>query len=109
MDFKNEHMDYVLGFVLTFKCIFCYDFSSILFLYGFNIWSMMEKKKWIEKNYNKKINQQITMDSSMTKFGPNFLKSLSWLFFVGLIFFPPNMYVKFFLDGHPFIWTLLVD
>jgi hypothetical protein len=54
------------------------------------------KKKWIEKNYNKKINQQITMDSSMTKFGPNFLKSLSWLFFVGLIFFPPNMYVKFF-------------
>jgi hypothetical protein len=24
-------MDYVLGFTLTFKCIFCYDFISIFF------------------------------------------------------------------------------
>ncbi len=54
MDFKNEHMDYVLGFVLTFKCIFCYDFSSILFLYGFNIWSMMEKKNGLKKIITKK-------------------------------------------------------
>jgi hypothetical protein len=25
-------MDYVLGFALTFKCIFCYDFISIFFI-----------------------------------------------------------------------------
>jgi len=30
----------------------------------------------------------------MTKFGPYFSKSLSWSFFIGLIFFPTNMYVK---------------
>jgi hypothetical protein len=32
------------------------------------------KKTWIEKNYNKKFNQQITIDFWMTKFGPYFLK-----------------------------------
>jgi hypothetical protein len=52
----------------------------------------MEKKIWIEKNDNKNFNQQIIMDFWMTKFGPYFSKSLSW--FIGLIFFPPNMYVK---------------
>jgi hypothetical protein len=52
------------------------------------------KKKWIEKNYNKIFNQQIIMDFWMTKFGPYFPKSLSWSFFIGLIFFPPNMHVK---------------
>jgi len=25
-------MDYNLGFALTFKCIFCYDFISIFFI-----------------------------------------------------------------------------
>jgi hypothetical protein len=30
----------------------------------------------------------------MTKFAPYFFKSLSWSFFIGLIFSPPNMYVK---------------
>jgi hypothetical protein len=25
-------MDYVMGFALTFKCIFCYDFISIFFI-----------------------------------------------------------------------------
>jgi hypothetical protein len=48
------------------------------------------------KKLQKKFNQQITMDFWMTKFGPYFLKSLSWSFIVGLIFPPPapNMYVK---------------
>ncbi len=32
MDFKSGHMDYNLGFTLAFKCIFCYDFISILFV-----------------------------------------------------------------------------
>jgi hypothetical protein len=32
------------------------------------------KKTWIEKNYNKKFNQQITIDFWMTKFGPYFPK-----------------------------------
>ncbi len=32
MDFKNGHMDYILGFTLTFKCIFYYDFISIFFI-----------------------------------------------------------------------------
>jgi hypothetical protein len=30
----------------------------------------------------------------MIKFGPYLPKSLSWSFFIGLIFFSPNMYVK---------------
>jgi hypothetical protein len=47
------------------------------------------EKKGIEKNYYKKFNQQIAMDFWMTKFGPYFQKSLSWSFFVGLIFFSP--------------------
>jgi hypothetical protein len=45
------------------------------------------KKKWIEKNHNKNFKQQITMDFGMTKFEPYFLNSLSWSFFVRLIFF----------------------
>jgi hypothetical protein len=45
----------------------------------------------------------------MTKFGPYFQKSQSWSFFIGLIFFPPNMYNKSFLHGKPFIWILLID
>jgi hypothetical protein len=32
MEFLNEHMDYNLGYALTFKCIFCYDFISIIFI-----------------------------------------------------------------------------
>jgi hypothetical protein len=32
MDFLNGHMDYNLGFALTFKYIFCYDFISIFFI-----------------------------------------------------------------------------
>jgi hypothetical protein len=45
------------------------------------------EKKWIEKNYNKNFNQQITMDFWLIKFGPYFQKSQYWSFFVGLIFF----------------------
>jgi len=54
----------------------------------------MEKKIWIEKNYNKNFNQQIIMNFRMTKCEPYFSKSLSWSFFIGLIFFPLKMYVK---------------
>jgi len=32
----------------------------------------------------------------MTRFEPYFQESQSWSFFVGLIFFPPNMYVEEF-------------
>jgi hypothetical protein len=86
--FLNGHMDYNQSFELTFKCIFCYDFISIFFI-GTQYMIHDEKKIWIEKNYNKKFNQQIIMNFQMTKFGPYFQKSQSWSFFVGLIFFPP--------------------
>jgi hypothetical protein len=45
----------------------------------------------------------------MTRFGPYFAKVPILVFFIGLIFFPPNMYNKKFLNGQPFIWTLLID
>jgi hypothetical protein len=64
-------MDYNMGFALTFKCIFCYDIISIIFI-GTQYMVHDRKKIWIEKNYNKKFNQQITMDFWMTKFGPYF-------------------------------------
>jgi hypothetical protein len=56
------------------------------------------KKKWIEKNYEKKKkkHQQINMDFWMIRFGPYFQKSQSSSFFVGSIFFPPSMYNLFF-------------
>jgi hypothetical protein len=47
-----------------------------------------EKKKWIEKSYNKNFNQKIIMDFWMTKFGLYFPKSLSWSFFIELIPLP---------------------
>ncbi len=53
---------------------------------------MMEKHIWIEKHYNKNFDKQITMDFWLTKFGPYFQKSQSWSFFVGLMYFSPNMY-----------------
>jgi len=54
-------MDYILGFTLTFKCTFCYDFISIFFI---RTQYMIHdgKKIWIENNYNKNFNQQIIMD-----------------------------------------------
>ncbi len=55
----------------------------------------MEKYIWIEKNYNNNLNQQITINFSMTIFGPYFNKSQSWSFFGWkLIFFSPYMYNK---------------
>jgi len=42
------------------------------------------------KNYNKKLNQQIIMEFWITEFELYFQKTLSWSFFVGLIFFPPK-------------------
>jgi hypothetical protein len=41
----------------------------------------MEKKIWIEKNYNKNFNQQIIMDFWMTKFGPYFSKPILVIFY----------------------------
>jgi hypothetical protein len=66
------------------------------------------KKKWVEKNYNKNFNQQITMDFLMTRFGPYFQKSQSWFFFWIDIFSPLTCIIKSFLNGQPFIWNLLI-
>jgi hypothetical protein len=44
-------MDYILGYALTFKCIFHYDFISI-FIIGTQYMIHDGKKIWIEKNYN---------------------------------------------------------
>ncbi len=57
---------------------------------------MMGKKIWIKKNYNKNFNQQIILDFCMIKFGPCFQKSQSWSFFIGLLFFCPNVHNKEF-------------
>jgi hypothetical protein len=99
MDFQSGHnMDYNLGLTLPFKCIFCYDFISIFFI---RIQYMINdgKKIWIEKNYDKNFNQEVTMDFWMTKFEPYFQKSQSWSFFFGLIFFPLTCIIKKILDG----------
>jgi len=74
----------------------------------------MEKQIWIEKNYNKNFNQQIIMDFWMTRFGLYFQKSQSWSFFVGLIFFLPNMYVKEFFTWAAFHmdfinWLIIIE
>ncbi len=50
MNFKSEHMDYVLDFALTFKCIFCYDFNLIFFIRTQYI-IFDGKKKWIKIFY----------------------------------------------------------
>jgi hypothetical protein len=56
------------------------------------------KKKWIEKNYNKKFNQQMIMDFWMTKFGPLFSEVLILVIFLLDWLFPPlNMYNEEFL------------
>jgi hypothetical protein len=90
------NMDYNLGSTLIFKYIFCYDFISIFFIGMSNIWYVMEKQIWIEKNYNKKFNQQITMDFWMTKFGPHFQKSQSYVFdytrILNLKWYFPSLY-----------------
>jgi hypothetical protein len=52
----------------------------------------MEKEIWIENNYQKKFNQQITMDFLMIRFGHYFQKSQSWSFFKDQYFFTFNMY-----------------
>jgi hypothetical protein len=54
-------MDYNLDHALKFKCIFYYNFISIFFI-GFHYMIHDGKKIWIEKYYNKKFNQKITMD-----------------------------------------------
>jgi len=53
-------MNYNLGFALAFKCIFAM-ISSQYFLIGIQYMIHDGEKKWIEKNYNKNFNQQITM------------------------------------------------
>jgi hypothetical protein len=54
-------MDYNMVSTLTFKCNFCYDFISIIFI-GTQYMIHGGKKRWIEKNYIKKFNQQMIMD-----------------------------------------------
>jgi len=87
-------MDYNLGSILSFKCIFCYDFISMFFIgtqyiiYG-KIY--MDWKK-LQQNFNR----QITMDFWMTKFGPYFQKSQYGHFLLDWYNSPPNMYVKEF-------------
>jgi hypothetical protein len=54
-------MDYNLGFVSRVKFTFCYDFISIFFIRT-HYMIHDEKQNWIEKNYNKNYNEQITMD-----------------------------------------------
>jgi hypothetical protein len=99
--FKKGHMDYSVGFALTFKCIFYYDFISIFF-----IGTHGGKKIWIEKNYNKNFNQQITLwtfqwpNLDLTKSKVLILVIFCWID----IFFPLT-----FRHGQPFLWTLLVD
>ncbi len=95
MDFWNGHMDYHLGFVLTFKCIFCYDLISI-FLIGIQyVIHDGGKKNWIEKNNNKTFNEQKTF-FWMTKFGPNYQKPNIGHFLLDWFFFPLKMYNKEF-------------
>jgi hypothetical protein len=64
-------MNYVLGFALTNSNAFFVMISSQYFLKGLNIWYMMEKHIWIEKNYDKIFNQQIT----------EFLNDRIWILF----------------------------
>jgi hypothetical protein len=48
-------MDYTMGSVLAFKCIFSYDFISIFVI---NTQYMIhDGKKMIEKKYNRNFNQ----------------------------------------------------
>jgi hypothetical protein len=48
----SGHIDYNLESKLTFKCISCYDFILIYFVMK-QYMMHDEKKKWIEKHYNK--------------------------------------------------------
>jgi hypothetical protein len=89
------------GFCIHIQMHFLLWFHLIVF-YWDSIHDTWWKKKWIEQNYNKNFNQQITMDFWMTKFGPHFPKSLSWSFFVGLIFFPLTCMLKNCVDGKTF-------
>jgi len=47
-------MDYIMGFALTFKCIFCYDFISIYF-YNNSIYDTWWEKKMDWKNLQQKL------------------------------------------------------
>jgi hypothetical protein len=60
---------------------------------------MMEKEIWIENNYQKKFNQQITMDFLMIRFRHYFQKSQSWSFFKINICLPLTCMIYNFLDG----------
>ncbi len=64
-------MDYILGFALTFKCIFYYDFISIFFIWT-QYMIQMGKKYGLKKFTTKNLTEKITMDFWMTKFKPYF-------------------------------------
>jgi len=59
------------------------------------------KKLWIEKNYNKKFNEQIIMDFLMTKFGPILI------IFCYIEFFSPNTYIKCFFKWRAFYMNFI--
>jgi hypothetical protein len=70
----------------------------------------MMEKKWIEMNYNKKnkpINNYGFFNDQIQEH--YFYKSISWSFFVGLIFSPLTCMSKICLGGQPFLWILLID
>jgi hypothetical protein len=68
-------MDYAMKFAWKFKCVFWYHFIS-RWLYGFNMWYMLEKQTSIPKKLIKNMNRKIIMGVLMTKFEPYFQKSL---------------------------------
>jgi hypothetical protein len=89
-------MDFNLGFALAFKCIFCYDFTSIFFIgtqYMIHDGKKNELKKIIN-NYGL-LNDQIWAIFSKV----SIFVILSW---IG-IFFPLTCIIYFFENGHPFI------
>jgi len=100
-------MDYNIGYALTFKCIFCYDFNSMFFIGTQYIIYGNTYMNW--KKLQQNFNQQIIMDFWIIKFGPYFQKFESWSFFIGLIYISPlKCMLKSFLDRKPFIWILLI-
>jgi len=89
---------------------FYYDFISIFFTR--TLYMIHDREKNMDWKELQQKNKQtwITMEFWMTKFGPYFQKSLSWSFFVGLIFFSPlTSMLNNCLDGQPFLWILLID
>jgi len=102
-------MDYNLGFALTFKCIFCYDFISLFFIgtqYMIHDGKKIGLKKITTKTLTKNNNYGLLNDQIWTLFSKvSILVIFCWI----NIFFPLTCMIKRFLNGQPFMWTLLID